>query len=83
MDMSKEDTSSIIQKLLSLRLTKFQFGFCSGLKGHKPSKEQAETLARILARYENVWAYIKPDQTNHTERPDRYGRHNEQLATAR
>jgi hypothetical protein len=79
----EENTDAIIDKLLSLRLTKFQFGFCSGLKGHKPTKEQAEMLARIVARYENVWDFIKPAQTNHTERPDTYARHNEQLAAAR
>ena len=73
----EHDTDSIIRKLLGMRLTKFQFGFCSGLLGHpSPSKEQRDMLARVVSRYENVMDYIKPAQTNHTEGPDRHAHAN-------
>ena len=65
----EHNTDAIIDKLLSMQLTKFQFGFCSGLKGHpRPSRSQLEMLDRVVARYENVIDYINPPPTDHTER---------------
>jgi hypothetical protein len=58
-----------IDRLLSLRLTKFQFGFVSGLRGHpNPSRDQREKLASIASRYTSGGALFN----EHTERPDTY-----------
>ena len=71
------NTDQIIDKLLGMRLTKFQFGFVSGLRGHQhPSDEQRAMLARVVSRYENVIDYIKPANNDQTER-----HHNEHTTT--
>jgi hypothetical protein len=45
------NADSTIKKLLNLRLTKFEYGFCLGLQAHQPTPEQEAVLARILNRY--------------------------------
>lgn len=52
------DQRLVISKLLTVRLTKFQYGFCLGLQGHAPTPEQAAILRRIVSRYSNIWNYI-------------------------
>jgi hypothetical protein len=44
-----------ISKLLGLRLTKFQYGFVLGLKGHEPTPEQRDILRSIIERYPPVF----------------------------
>ena len=63
------DHELAISKLLSVRLTKFQYGFCLGLQGHAPTPEQVAILRRIVSRYSNIWNYINEskEQKNNAE----------------
>lgn len=45
------NTEQQIQKLLGLRLTKFEYGFCLGLQGHEPSPQQQKVITKMLNRH--------------------------------
>jgi hypothetical protein len=45
-----------INRLKNFRLTKFEFGFVTGLEGHEPSPSQQLTLNKIANRYAHAWA---------------------------
>ena len=50
------DTQITIERLLKLRLTRFELGFCLGLLGNNdPSLRQKETLTKIVKRYPFAW----------------------------
>jgi hypothetical protein len=49
------NADSTIKKLLNLRLTKFEYGFCLSLQEHKPTPGQEAILAKILNRYSQMW----------------------------
>jgi hypothetical protein len=49
------NSSTTLERLLSLRLTKFEFGFCLGLQGHSPTPAQQVTLEKIINRYSHVF----------------------------
>jgi hypothetical protein len=57
--MSPQQT---IDRLLQMRLTKFQYGFVLDLQGHEPSPNQLRILKEILERNER-----------YNPRPDWYG----------
>jgi len=49
------DTQITIERLLALRLTRFELGFCLGLLGHNPTPRQQTTLNKIVTRYPLLW----------------------------
>ena len=65
------DSDLVIRKLLSIRLTKFQYGFCLGLQGHTPTPEQAAILRQIVSRYSNIWNYINDHKERTENEPKR------------
>jgi hypothetical protein len=44
----------LIRRLLQLRLTKYEFGFLTGLQSHNPTPRQSSILAKIKNRYAPV-----------------------------
>jgi hemerythrin-like domain-containing protein len=67
------DHELVISKLLTIRLTKFQYGFVLGLQGHIPTPEQADILRRIVSRYSNVWNYINEPNERTENEPKKNG----------
>jgi hypothetical protein len=61
------ETEKTLKWLLSLRLTKFEYGFCLGLLEHNPTPAQQATLDKIKNRYAHVWA--EKEINEHTEQP--------------
>jgi hypothetical protein len=49
------NTQITIERLLKLRLTRFELGFCLGLLGHNPTPRQQTTLNKIVTRYPLLW----------------------------
>jgi hypothetical protein len=47
-------TQEQIKHLLTLKLTKFEFGFALGLQGHEPTPQQQQTLQRAINRHANL-----------------------------
>jgi hypothetical protein len=45
-----------INRLKNFRLTKFEFGFLTGLEGHEPTPAQQQTLNKIANRYSHMGA---------------------------
>jgi hypothetical protein len=43
-----------IKRLKNFRLTKFEFGFITGLEGHEPNPSQQVTLNKIINRYSHM-----------------------------
>jgi len=59
------DTDTLIQKLLSVRLTSYELGFLRGLQTHSPTPTQQAGLAKIQKRYAHVWANNRePNETS-------------------
>ena len=51
-----QDTQDTIQRLLKLKLSRFEHGYCLGLLGNSdPSPRQRETLTNIVKRYPLAW----------------------------
>jgi len=48
-------TETTLRRLLQLRLTKFEYGFVTGLLGHCPTPAQQNILAKLQTRYASVW----------------------------
>ena len=76
--MRTNDIDDTLTRLLGVRLTAFQFGLVSGLKGHpNPSREQRDMLERVCERYPGLFM---PAQ-KHTERHETKERPNAHLHT--
>jgi hypothetical protein len=60
------DTDATIKRLLQLKLTRFAYGFCLGLKdNHNPTLEQQAILAKIANQYSQCEiAGSKHERTN-------------------
>ena len=55
----------LIRRLLQLRLTKYEFGFLTGLQSHNPTPRQSSILAKIKNRYAPVELEGKYDPSKH------------------
>ena len=60
-----KETEVTLKKLLALRLTKFEYGFCLGLLGHEPTPVQQATLDKIINRYAQIWAEKENNDYRH------------------
>jgi hypothetical protein len=49
--MIEKNTDEIIERLLRLKLTRFAYGYCLGLRGHNPTEQQQAILSKIVNQY--------------------------------
>jgi len=58
-------TDEIIERLLRLKLTRFAYGYCLGLRDHNPTEQQQAILSKIVNQYSQNGEIAGTHMTDH------------------